>query len=298
MADSIGSGFPSTQLQIGHIFCDQDQTSFWKYIGGNPKLVTSWVLINGTFNEQPDTSLWGLRQAGAQWFYVPEGMYYGWDGVRRVEIGFYGGESMYNYKTEMTLFDDFMSGSTGSGGIGRLGWTFTSFTISSIGSEVNHPGLFRLTTSAANVGRILLGGSFLYFVDVPLTHMFVTRLNNDDANLTIRIGLITATGDNPPAQGLYFEKIGAETTWFAVSRLANVEQRTNTGILIVADFVRSEIIRTATAIEFYLDGILVATHDLTTAAIQCTSCIQMINGGGADKTLDFDYYQMTLSVER
>lgn len=36
MADSVGSGFPTTGIQVGHIFCDLDERSLWKYIGGIP----------------------------------------------------------------------------------------------------------------------------------------------------------------------------------------------------------------------------------------------------------------------
>lgn len=32
MANSVGKGFPTTNLQVGHIFCDIDDLTLWQYL--------------------------------------------------------------------------------------------------------------------------------------------------------------------------------------------------------------------------------------------------------------------------
>lgn len=93
MADSIGSGFPNTGINKGHLFFDQDEGALWEYINGPPRIVSSWKLLSGKFNEQPDTSLWGEVQAGATWFLVSDRTPYMWDGTQIVLVG--GGSAGY-----------------------------------------------------------------------------------------------------------------------------------------------------------------------------------------------------------
>ena len=66
MADSVGAGFPSTGIQKGHLFHDLDNSTLWVFLGGtSPQSVANWKLLDGVVTAQPDTSLWGLSQAGA-----------------------------------------------------------------------------------------------------------------------------------------------------------------------------------------------------------------------------------------
>jgi hypothetical protein len=82
MADSVGSGFPSTGINKGHTFYDLDEESLWEYINGIPRLVSSWKLLSGRFSSDPDTSTWGTAQAGATWFNISSRLVKVWSGLR------------------------------------------------------------------------------------------------------------------------------------------------------------------------------------------------------------------------
>lgn len=301
MADSVGLSFPTTSIQLGHVFYMTTTQSLWKYVGGPPASAASWVLLNGTFNEQPNVATWGLAQAGALWYYAPEQMYYGWDGTKIIQLAFAGGEAMYNYKTNCKLSDEFLYGSTGSGALGELGWSLTSLTASSIGSEAGHPGIFRFSSSGTNIGRLFLSGSFAFFVGPMLRQVIVARLNTVDNETTCRVGILGLTSDNPPNHGIYFEKLTGDTNWFAVVRAATVEDRANTGVAISAtDFAILTIERSLTSVKFFINELLVQTLPVTNVpTVQVTSCVQLVSSnGGATKTIDLDYYQFDMAVER
>lgn len=303
MADSVGLSFPTTSLQLGHVFYSTITQSLWKYIGGPPASVASWVLLNGTFNEQPNVASWGLAQAGALWYYAPEKMYYGWDGTKLVQLASAGGEALYNYKTNIKLLDDLLYGSTGSGAIGEIGWSITSLTASSVGSETGHPGLIRFSSSGTNIGRGLLSGTFAVFIGSAFKHVFIVRLNTVDNETTCRFGFVNLTSANPPDFGVYFEKTTTDTTWIAVVRSNPDDSRQDTGIAVVADFVTlmTERVLNSGVVKFYINEILVATlSDANIATMpQLTPCVQLVSSNGAaTKTFDFDYFQLDMSAER
>jgi len=301
MADSVGLSFPTTSIQLGHVFYMTTTQSLWKYVGGPPADAASWVLLNGTFNEQPNVATWGLAQAGALWYYAPEQMYYGWDGTKIIQLAYAGGEATYNYHTNIKQSDDFFYGSVGSGALGELGWTFTSLSVVSVGSETGHPGIFRFTSSGTAVGRLLLSGSFAMFLDGDFTHVWIIRLNDVDNETTCRIGFINSTSANPPDNGVYFEKTTTDTTWIAVVRENPGDDRLDTGVAVVADFVTLTAVRKSGNVFFYINEILVATlPDTNIAAMpQLTPCIQLVSSnGGVTKSIDLDYFQLDMAVER
>src|SRR3990167_10216116 len=51
-----------------------------------------------------------------------------------------------NYRNSIAMQDDFISGVSTSGQIGRLGWAAIGGITTAIDSEVNHPGLDRKST--------------------------------------------------------------------------------------------------------------------------------------------------------
>ncbi len=300
MANSVGKGFPSTNLQIGHIFTDLDENAYWKYIGGDPKQVSSWLLLNGKFGVQPDTSQWGSAQAGAIWFYTPEKTYFGWDGFQIIRIAFRGGESFFNYKRTYAIQDDFLMGRNSSALVGNIGWTAGAGSSTVIGqpSEENAPGIFRLTTTTTinTVARLTFNGSFVLFLTDQMELVSIQRINEIDSDTTVRIGYGNATNGNPPNNGIYFEKLTGDTTWFAVTRSSSTETRTNTGVALnTASFVKLKIVSMANSqsILFYIDNVLVATHtDNIPLSVQLSPLYQIINAVAAAKTMDIDYFHI------
>jgi hypothetical protein len=195
MSDSTGNGFPTTNLNVGHIFYDVSERSLWKYIGGDPKLDSSWVLISGVFIDQPDTSLWGEGQIGALWYSLSSGGFNTWDGSSIVPVGSGSGykvlqENGVNIASRDTLdivgrgfklldtglksklslldvssmcfdYDDFVSGGfnmfQSSGG--KLGWFLNSVGSGGFDNtqEIGHPGIMVLLT-----GTTINSKAFMY----------------------------------------------------------------------------------------------------------------------------------------
>ena len=299
MANSTGVGFPTTNLQKGHTFHDLDDGSTYIFIGGDPRLQSSWRLVNGIFNTQPDTTLWGLAQAGATWFFAPEKAYYGWDGSQAVQLS-NGAEfaSIYNSTNSMIFQEDFISGPLTTGQIGVMGWQAVGGSSLLLTSEANHPGIFQRNTSASANTLTTLSHYFgiaTAWEAASYDVRWIVRPNNADANVTWRIGSMSSFVSNPPAFGVYFEKIGAETNWFTVSRLSAVQERQDTGVPIVEGaWYNLRVVVTPLTAKFYLNHVLVATHT-TNIPIFGQAAVQGINLAAEAKTIDSDFCEVIIT---
>lgn len=196
MADSVGSGFPTSGINRGHTFYDLDEESQWEYVGGPPTLSTSWKLLSGKFSTDPDTTGWGAIQAGSQWFNTGLGVPRYWDGtaVQSVGAGSGGGYDtievngtsftqrttlnfvgrnvsgldtgaitdivLFDANTKMFEWDDFISGGYTffAASSGKLGWFLNQ---GGSGAADNlavsgHPGNVQLQTGATNGSTVLM----------------------------------------------------------------------------------------------------------------------------------------------
>lgn len=300
MADSIGKGFPRSNLQIGHTFCDIDDGTLWKYIGGPTDVVSSWVLIGGQLSEQPDTTLWGANQAGATWFYVPERTYYGWDGSQLVSMAFGTGMTLYNYKLTFSCQDDFLIGSQSSGSIGSLSW-LSAGTITVQGSNGSYIGRYQLDTGAVSgtMARITFASSANFASTKLHNILWIIQFVSVDANTTIRIGAVNGIAANPPDFGIFFEKLDGDTTLFAVARTSAVETRVNTGYTLLANNIAVLMYRRfSDRVEYYINGQLVATITTNIPSALISPIASIINSAAAAKTIVIDYFEMTSEVTR
>lgn len=214
-----------------------------------------------------------------------------------------GTRKLYDYRTAVQLQDDFVSGGNTSGTIGALGWHFSGGAYAIQSSEAGAPGIGRRSTSASS------GVTAYFFLNNSKQDMFTAgsmnvlwrgRLNTNDVNTTVRIGaayLLNTT----PTDGQYFEKLDADTNWFAVARAASVQTgtRTDTGVAVDTSLHTFRVIRTASAvIRYEIDGIVVATHIANIPSQALTPGYQIINSTTADKTFDHDYFEMEYEVSR
>jgi len=297
MANSVGKGFPTTNLQIGHVFCDSDDLTLWEFVGGNPALVASWRLMQGAVNEQPETSQWGLAQAGAVWFFNDDKTYYGWNGTTVVPIAFDGSPGLYNYRYGFTLQDEFLSGTQSSSQVGSLGWV-TAGGVAAQSAEANSPGLYRFSTGAVinTISRLSTHNSSAFDPSTYHRISWLVRVNTPDANTTVRFGAANSVAGNPPNNGIVFEKLAADTNWFAVVYSGAVLQhRIDTGIAVSASFVSLmyEYNPATASIGFFVNRQLVVTISnpvIPAAFISPYGFI--INTAAADKTFDVDYFDM------
>jgi len=204
---------------------------------------------------------------------------------------------LYPPQSSVFIQEEFMSGGTTNGSIGANGFAFGGGTVAGISSVANRPGLFQLSTTAVSgtVARLTLyiASSTLFQSNVPHDVLWITRLNTNDANTTVRVGSASNTGLNPPVDGVYFEKLDADTNWFCVTRNASVETRTDSGVAVSTNFVKFYYRRASAGVDFALDGVTVCgTHTTNLTSVSYIPVVQITNSAASAKTMDTDYFEM------
>lgn len=169
-------------------------------------------------------------------------------------------------------YDDFSTGSTGSGNVGKLGWALTNGTI----TYVNPPPAGRVgiarRTSSATANQVnafyprLTATAGIFLADALWDVTFIVAFVTPNANLIARIGLADTPDGNPPTNGAYFEKLAADTQWFGVTRAASSQTRTaQMGTVPTTTYQRFRVRRiSSTQIGFSIDG---GTETVATATL-------------------------------
>lgn len=144
--------------------------------------------------------------------------------------------------TMVYINEEFVSGSTPTAGVGALGWTFAGGSVSHLAGEANHPGILRIVSGAANPSNASLTPRSSPTTGVlvldPFHLLWIARhqLNGGTAAQTlIRIGAGNDISATTPVDGVYFEKLAADTNWFAVTRAASTETRVDTTVAASAN---------------------------------------------------------------
>jgi hypothetical protein len=142
------------------------------------------------------------------------------------------------------LRDDFSFASTESGEIGELGWGFTNGTWGIVNPEEHHPGTCRRTSTAVSgtVASSFPGGggtAAAVRMDQVDQMTWIIKPTTADVDFDLRFGLASDFTDQTPTNGVYFEKLAADTNWFAVTRISDVETpRTDTGVAFAASWIK------------------------------------------------------------
>lgn len=204
---------------------------------------------------------------------------------------------LYPYQNSLQIQEDFIGGAAASGQIGAIGFGSTG-TVAYQASIANRFGILRIDTSAVSgtLARISLYNSGVLF-DTSLPHMVVwlTRLNTNDANTTVRQGLQNTAIANPPNEGIYFEKLDADTNWFCVTRAASSQTRVDSTVAVNTSFNSFRYSRNASGVQFSINGVNVC--GLMTATIPTvfnTPTVFIINSAAAAKTIDVDYFEFRI----
>ena len=204
--------------------------------------------------------------------------------------------SLYPFQSMVELQDEFLFGQAASGDLGELGWAITGVTI--IPGETNRPGLARLDTTAVSgtISRIN-GPAFTLFTGATVHKvLWLTRLNTNDVNTAARVGSMNQSATNPPANGIYFEKLAADTNWFCIARTGGVETRTDSGIAVSTSFVNHMYLRNSSEVLYFINGAQVCSISTNVpSAVNLTPALQIVNSAAANKTLDVDYFEMAIS---
>jgi hypothetical protein len=129
------------------------------------------------------------------------------------------------------------------GSAGQLGWGWEGGdAFAEIAVVTGHVGVLMRQTGAVSGVRcrtyLPTRRAFnlipLFNVDDPFEVDFVFQMQQT-TNVVVRIGIFqvadagSGTGDDPPAAGIYFERLATDTNWFGVCRSGSVETRVDTG---------------------------------------------------------------------
>lgn len=206
---------------------------------------------------------------------------------------------LYDYRNAIEMQEEFGTGSTSSGLIGQLGWFSAGGTFSLIDSEANRVGIVRKDTSASSgtVSHLILSGNQRFYnANNTLQWKWIVRPNQIDANTTIRVGQSLTCTISPITTGIYFERLDADTNWFAVTNEATSATRTDTGIVATAAWIIFSIEKVSnTSVRFYINNVIVATHTTNLPSTQNSPCAQIVNSAAASKTMDFDYWETKIT---
>lgn len=205
----------------------------------------------------------------------------------------------------LVLVDDFIVGSGEAGEIGELGWGFTNGTWSATVVVVGHPGIHRRTSTAvaATVASSYLSSNSSTHVatmDMLVEMTWIIKPVTADVDFDLRFGLTTDTASAPAASGVYFEKLAADTNWFAVCRASSTQTRTDMGVAFAADWVKLRLRRvSATAVAFSVNGgaeIQIATNVPTTNQVLAAGFSVVPQSANA-RSVDVDFFSLKLAAQ-
>lgn len=205
--------------------------------------------------------------------------------------------TLYPFRSMIEVQEDFLTGLNTSGNIGSLSFSGAG-TNSFQASVADRLGIFRITTTAvaATTARINMASGNAIDPALPTALTWIARLNTNDANTTTRIGSIEPVTASPPTNGIYLEKLDADTNWFCVTRSGGVQTRTDSGVAITTNFTVFSYNRNSSGVTFQIDYTSVCgTHSTNIPTTFINPIVFIINSAAADKTLDIDYFQMQIS---
>lgn len=205
---------------------------------------------------------------------------------------------LYPFRTTIELQDEFFTGANSNGLIGSLGWAVSGGT-SSVSSTSNAIGFLRRDTSAvAATVAATFNNTAGGLLDPGLDHALLWRVRivtNDNAT-TVRVGENSQTSASPPPNGIYFERLDTDTNWFCVTRAANVQTRTDSGVATTANFANLAYTRDSNGVTWSIDQVPVCgTSTTNIPTVFGSAATQVINTGAVAKQLDHDYFQIRVT---
>ena len=206
----------------------------------------------------------------------------------------------------VAISEEFLGRSVADNSIGTHGWSRnlgSSGILSSLAVNADHPQAIRLDTGTTTNSTITLylssaSGSVIDG-DKDFDLMMVVRTITIDSNTQIRIGLGATTTGDPPNDAIYFEKLAADTNWFAVNRVASSENRVDTTVAVATGWHTFRIRRTSGSnIAFVIDGGSDINNGSNIPTVLLSPMAQNKTTTTAAKQLDIDYYAFSFPVTR
>jgi hypothetical protein len=214
-----------------------------------------------------------------------------------------GGGSSAIDPTAPQWFDDLLGGNSPAGQIGNLGWAWANGPGPTFTQGIaNHPGIVTISsgTSSSNYATLYLGEGGqstnrpIYQGDLWDVTFWV-RPTTNDAQTVLRVGMNSNAGGAGGA-GAYFEKLAADTDWFAVTNGA-AQTRTDMGVAVAANtWVKLRVrMVNATTVGYSING---GTETTITTNLPNNALLPFVNvmtSTTTAKTLDIDACLIALS---
>jgi len=124
------------------------------------------------------------------------------------------------------------------------------------------------------------------------------RLGQAVGTFDFRAGLGNSTIGDPPADGMYFEVLAADTNLYCVTRASSAQTRTDSGIAASTSWRALKIVRTAASVQFFINGAPVCTHTTHVTAAMLQPMLFLENTEAVAKTVDIDLFDFVGRVTR
>lgn len=148
-----------------------------------------------------------------------------------------------------TVVEDFVGGTNTSGAIGTLGWNISQVsgsggTVTAVESAAGHFGEITVGSGTTAGGCVVAIhpriSASLGIVDFSTTWLpevwFLAKPTQTDTDTQCRLGWSDDPSSATPGYAAYFEKLPADTNWWAVTRAASTETRTDTGVAVAVGY--------------------------------------------------------------
>lgn len=203
-----------------------------------------------------------------------------------------------NIKQNFLLWDDFTNGALSiSQALGETGWVITAIGTPSLGTSIvsGRIGILNIFTGAKS-GNVtaLHKDSGMFDLGLPNWENHFAVRRPISTNIISRIGFFADLVTNdPPSDGIYFEKLVGDSTWFSVTRSGSVETRNDTGISANDNLFHRLTLRKKNGDwEFWIDEVLRQTHSTDIITSPADWNFQIKTADNAAKSLGVDYISM------
>jgi hypothetical protein len=217
----------------------------------------------------------------------------------QVEIG------IRNPRAGVQLVDEFLGGTATSGRIGDLGWSNNNGTVGANNGEAGEPGYHNLDSTATinTIASIFLSSAVTAGTFVPAENFdsFFRVRPTTTTSQQLRVGFLNSMAAAPPVDGIYMQHDTNDgtnpTKWLCITRAASTQTLTATSTVVTAAvwyMIRIQRV-SATQIAFYLNDVLVCTHNTNVPTVALIPGIQIQDLAAASKTMDFGYFLFRIS---
>lgn len=207
------------------------------------------------------------------------------------------GRSVYDPTTTFFVKDEFVSQLYG------LKWIDIGGTTGYPAPVVNRYGLISYSTPSSSGSLASLstpgGGSGMMLPAATFSTWWMVALEQQDSATTARFGLMDSPTSDPPTNGIYVEKLAADTSWFCVARSGGTQTRSSAISAVDTNFHTVKIRRIdASTVGCQIDS---GTEQTVTTNIPIAGLLlslQIKNSDGAVKGIDLDYVDLLITVSR